>query len=422
METFDVLVVGGGPSGSVCASRLAQKQVRVAVLEKERFPRFHLGESLLPVSMPVLDAIGVFEKAQRLFIPKYGARFHDDITGRKERFAFAGAWRGALAHAFEVPRDDFDKLLLDHARESGADVREEWKATRFVREGGRTVGVEAVDREGNTAHITAKHVVDATGRDALSARGSGTTDKIEGLDQTALFQQYDGVPRGEGDTAGDIDIVLFRESPSARANWFWMIPFADGRTSVGAVVSRAWIRERRARLPASGDDADALFEMAVAEAPTAREMLSRARPLWPKARATADFSYRVRALTSDGALSIGDAAGFIDPLFSTGAHLAMVGGLEAADAIVAARAEPDHEAAIFAAWAKRLRAASETFILAVQAFYAGGLVDYLFAENKHTALRRSITSLLAGDVFEDSVWLRDAKRRMAEMAAKLPRD
>jgi flavin-dependent dehydrogenase len=413
---IDAVVVGGGPAGSVCASRLARRGRSVVVLEKAVFPRFHLGESLLPQSLPVLAEIGVLADIEARFMPKYGARFHDDVTGRTDRFPFAGAWRGEADHAFQVPRAEFDAALLTHARASGADVRESWTVREVVREGPRAVGVLAEDPSGAQHTIGARFVVDATGRDALTAHDARATEKIAGLDQTALFAHFEGVPRAEGQAAGDIDIVLFRASASARPNWFWFIPFKGGRTSVGAVVSRAWVRE------ATRDGAEgtgALFARAVADSPTATRMLADARMLWPRAEATADFSYRVRDLVGDGMLAIGDAAGFIDPLFSTGAHLAMCGGLRAADAIVDVLEGAD-ETTRLAAHAAELRAGVETFVLAVQAFYAGPLVDYLFAEDKHTVLRRSITSLLAGDVWHDSVWLRDARRRFADMASAPP--
>lgn len=404
-ERFDVVIAGGGPGGSVCAAALARCGLRVLVLEKQRFPRFHLGESLLPQSLPVLAAIGVLPAVEARFIWKYGARFHDDQKGRKDRFAFANAWHPDPDHAFQVPRDEFDQLLLEHARGMGADVREEWSVTRIARG-----EVQATTPGGEPVRIEARFVVDATGRDALTAHDAKATSRIEGLDQTALYSHFDGIARPEGNLAGDIDIVLFPDVDPARPNWFWFIPFADGRTSVGAVVSKAWLRDRRAPVPD-------LFAAAVAASATATSLLAGAKMLWPEPLATADFSYRVGELVGDGWLRVGDAGGFIDPLFSTGAHIAMVGGKRAADAIAAALADPSRERDLLDAWATTMRAGAETFVSAVQAFYAGPLVETLFAPDKHEALRRSITSLLAGDVFGDSVWLRDAKKRIAAMHA-----
>jgi flavin-dependent dehydrogenase len=387
----------------------------VIVLEKAAFPRFHLGESLLPGSLSVLEEIGVLPRVEETFIRKYGARFHDDVHAKKDRFSFDGAWAPPFDHAFQVPRDAFDAMLLDHARSLGADVREEWRAERIVNDGGgRAASVEVTAKGGARHVIAARFVVDATGRDALVARASRTTEKIDDLDQTALYAHFEGVVRQSGELEGDIDIVLFPSGESARPNWFWFIPFKDGRTSVGAVVSRSWMRERRGGF--EGDDlATRLFEAAVSESTTASELLAGAKRLWPRADAAADFSYRVRAMTGAGWLALGDAGGFIDPLFSTGAHLAMSGALMAAAAISEALSTPAEERRLLEAWEARLRAGAETFILAVKAFYAGPLVGYLFADDKRTALRRSITSLLAGDVFGDAVWLRDTRLRLREM-------
>lgn len=415
----DVVVIGGGPGGSVCASQLARCGLSVILLEKTAFPRFHLGESLLPRSLPVLEAIGVLDAVEAQFIEKHGARFHDDVRGRKDRFSFDAAWKADVDHAFQVPRDMFDALLLDHARRAGVDVRERRTARRLLtNDCGRAVGVEVEDPHGTSSRLEARFVVDASGRDLWTARTSGVTTKIDGLDQTALYAHFVDVPRQSGKLEGDIDIVLFASGEGERPNWFWFIPFKDGRTSVGAVVSRSWMRERRARLgPSETDIATALFHRAASESATATSLLAKARCLWPRVEATADFSYRVRTTSGGGWLAIGDAGGFIDPLFSTGAHLAMTGGKLAADAIAAALESPAEEHRIISAWDQHMRAGAETFLLAVQAFYAGPLVETLFAENKHAVLRRSITSLLAGDVWTDAIWLRDTRLRLKEMVA-----
>ncbi len=339
-------------------------------------------------------------------MPKFGARFHDDLRGRRDRFSFDTGWRADPCSAWQVPRDEFDLLLLRHAASAGADVREGTSALR--------IGDRCVELEDGTT-LRARFVVDATGRDALSAHRARATSPIRGLDQTAFYAHFEGVPREPGIREGDVDIIVFREDERDPASWFWIIPFKDGRTSVGAVVTRAWIKRRRSH---DGANRDALFRAAVADSKTAAEMLAPAKMLWPHVEASADFSYRVRDVAGDGWLAIGDAGGFIDPLFSTGVHIAIVGAKTAADAIADTLANPADPAPI-RAWSESVHAASETFVTAVQAFYAGPLVDYLFVEEKHLALRRSITSLLAGDVFHDQVWIRDARRRLAEWAAQV---
>lgn len=392
-----VVVVGGGPGGAVTAARLRQLGHEAIVFERETFPRFHIGESLLPKSLPVLETVGVLPRVRERFMTKYGARFYDDMTKKKDRFSFDGAWKPEPNHAFQVERAPFDELLLEHARALGAEVRQPVKVDRVIFDGDRAVGVEA-----NGERVDADFVVDATGRDRLLARGA--TQKIEGLDQTSVFNHFTGVPRAEGDHAGDVDIVLFDSGVPTHPNWIWFIPFIDGVTSVGAVVSKAWMRERAGASPAE------VLAEAIAASPSATELLADGKPLWREPRALADYSYRAGRTRGPGWLVVGDAGGFVDPLFSSGVHLAITGGLLAAEAIHAGTPEA------LEAWEEKTTAASETFILAVRAFYRGPLVAHLFVEDKRTPLRRSITSLLAGDVYGDSIWLRDARLRLREMA------
>lgn len=403
---FDVVVLGGGPAGSVCATRLAQRGVRVLLLEKEHFPRFRLGESLLPRSLPMLAEIGVLDTLEAEFLRKYGARFHDDVHGKKERFSFAGAFRADVDHAFQVSRDAFDHVLLRHAKTSGVDVREGTTA-RITFDG--DIPVVDATCEGKTFRVTPHFVVDATGRDAQLAHASRSTQKIAGLERTAFFAHYEGVPREAGRGEGDIDIILLEPGASGEPQWLWIIPFKGYVSSVGAVVSRSWIREQKT----SGGDPTALLRAALAASPTASAMLANATMTWPEARAAADFSYRVDRLVGPRWTAIGDAGGFVDPLFSTGVHLAIVGAKTVADVLVDELSSHDMTARY--AWERSMKEATDTFVLAVQAFYGGGLANYLFADDKHVAIRRSVTSLLAGDVFHDAIWLRDARRRLTEL-------
>jgi flavin-dependent dehydrogenase len=400
---IDVAVIGGGPAGSVCAARLAARGRSVSVFERARHPRFHLGESLLPQSLSVLESIGVLDEVRQRFLTKRGARFVDGLDeNRSVRYAFAEAFQAKWDHAFQVPRDEFDALLFRRAGECGAHLHEGSQVTRAVFDGGRAVGIETVGEDGARA-VEARFVVDATGRDAMIARSMQPVVRIPGLDRTALFTQVRGAWRDSGERAGDVQIVVFGEGKNV--GWFWLIPFADGRTSVGAVVSADWIQARTARTPQD------LFDAAIAFAPLVGQMLASAETIFPP-RATADFSFRVPTLRGFGWLALGDAAGFIDPLFSTGAHLAMRGALHAADAIDAALTADDVSSNRFAPWESELRDGAELFIGAVQAFYGGQLTDLLFATPQHPFLRRAITSMLSGDVFDlGRPWAREMRTR-----------
>jgi flavin-dependent dehydrogenase len=400
---LDAVVVGGGIAGSICAARLATLGRRVVVLERDHHPRFHLGESLIPACLDALEAVGVLPQLRERFLVKRGARFVDSADDRRAaRYGFAEAFHAHWDYAFNVPRDEFDELLFRHAGACGAELREGWECTRILREGDRAAGVEARDPDGRRHTLEARMVVDATGRDALTARSAGDVERIAHLDRTALYCQLRGAWRDEGEREGDVQIVVFGEG--AERGWFWLIPFADGRSSFGAAVSNAWVRARRGAPPD-------LLDAAVREAPTVARMLSSASFLFLP-RATTDFSFRVRRIRGEGWIALGDAGGFIDPLFSTGAHIAMHGALRAADVIHDALSTGDVSAARFGPWEAEMRAGAELFLGAVQSFYAGDLVSYLFAEEQHPFLRRAITSMLAGDVFDaDARWAREMRSR-----------
>jgi flavin-dependent dehydrogenase len=401
---LDVVVIGGGPGGSVCAARLAQHGRKVLVLERDHFPRWHLGESLLPQSIPTLDALGLLPTMHERFTVKHGAQFRDD-AGRIERFAFAEAFDGARCpYAFQVPRDEFDDLLLRNAAKLGAEVREGWKVTKVVFEDNRARGVQAVGPDGKTHEIEARAVVDATGRDASISRGRQGTDRVPGLENTALYTQYDGAFRDQGDRAGDIIIPLIE------GGWFWFIPFKDGRTSVGAVMNRTWTRARAGKSP------EELFNLAVSESKVLQGLVAGAKQRFAPG-AVADFTFLSRETVGNSWLAVGDAAGFIDPLFSSGAHVAIIGAHKGADALHAALDAQTLDAETFAPWKATMTRGTRIFIGAVQAFYDGRLATYLFAPNKREILRRSITSMLSGDVFEEARWSRDLTTRFAAQLA-----
>lgn len=425
-EDFDAVCIGGGPGGSTTAALLARRGRRALVLEKDHLPRFHIGESLLPSSTPVLRDLGLFEELDRLFVRKHGARFLDDnlqvdASGSTARYDFAGAFPPSIPHAWQVTRAEFDNLLLRNAQKLGAEVREGWKVKGAIRDGERVIGVEAVSPEGVTRKIGARVVVDATGREAMIARTQKDKTRIPGLDKTAVFTQIRGGHRKTGEEIGDIEIVILagKNPDGTTPGWAWFIPFKDGRTSIGFVLSTSrfdeWMKggedlfERQAQgLPTEYNDRSAdsrqrlerLFDACIERSPWMKHLVSAAPKLEP-VRAAADFSFRVGKLAGDGWLAVGDSAGFLDPLFSTGAHLAMGGGQRAAKVIDEALTANDFSAERFAEYAKSLRKAADLFLGAVQSFYRGELRELLFHPEQRPALRKTITSMLAGDVFHD---------------------
>jgi flavin-dependent dehydrogenase len=429
-EEVEVLVLGGGPGGSTTAAHLAQRGRKALVLEQTRFPRFHIGESLLPSSAAVLKSLGLEEEMDRRFVRKYSARFLDDedMEGSDTamaRYAFADAFPPSTPYAWQVTRAEFDDLLLRRAEALGAEVREGYRVHKAIFEGTTAIGAEVTSPTGERHRIGARFVVDATGRDALLARGPRGEEparrRLPGLDKTAIFTQIQGGHRNEGIDAGQIELTILagRNDDGSTPGWAWFIPFDSGRSSIGFVLSsealRARVNDARALFgdklgPAPREYGDrsaetsvrleAVFDAEIARSPWMRRLIGEAPRVEP-VRAAADYSFRVGALAGDGWLAVGDAAGFLDPLFSTGAHMAIGGGVRAAQAIDEALAAGDVSAARFMAYAKMMRTAGDLFLGAVQSFYRGDLRGLLFAKGQRPVLRRSITSMLAGDVFHE---------------------
>lgn len=386
---WDVIILGGGPGGSTLASSLAKRGRRALVLEREKFPRFHIGESLLPCSRAVFTELGIDEELDRRFIRKYGARFLCSTTRRVNTYHFADAFDAEFDYAYEVQRAEFDALLLDHAKKLGAEVREEWEATEVLFEGSRAVGVRArsVHEPSRVVELRAPVIADATGRDTLLASKTRRKANVPRLDKTALFSHFRGSFRQEGLDEGNIQIVIFDHG------WFWFIPFRGDLSSVGAVVSSDWIKQKQ-----KGESLDAFFLRTVELSSWAKEFLTGAKQERPVA-ALADFSYRIDQLAGDGWLFVGDSGGFLDPLFSTGAHLAMQGGLIAAETIDRALEQGDVSRAAFSEYEAAVRYAVDLFLGVVQGFYAGQFRELLFEQDQRKTMRKIITSILSGDVF-----------------------
>jgi flavin-dependent dehydrogenase len=377
----DVIVIGGGPAGSTVATRLAQRRRSVQLFEKERFPRFHIGESLLPSSIPLFEELGVLPAIAARFLPKYAAEFVTGDGSRRQRYPFADGLLTGSPSAFEVDRAEFDELLLGHAEQSGVRVAQGTQVVRFDCDLAR--GVEVVVRGPNGAEErhTAEFLVDASGQSALLPSRLGLRRMEAELRNFAVFSHFEGAKRKAGLEEGDIAVVLVPEG------WWWVIPQRGGRTSVGLVGP--------AKALAGVKPNEEFLNARIAATPYLRERLANATRVEP-VRTISDWSYRSRELAGDRWLLAGDAGAFIDPVFSTGVQLALSAAFDAARCIDTALAERRFERARFVPYERRVQRMVETYTEFVKGFYTPEFGELLLQPSDKLGLRAAITSLLAG--------------------------
>ncbi len=386
---YDVAIIGGGPGGSTVATALARAGRRVLVLEREKFPRFHVGESLLPFNLPIFERLGVAEKIRAAgFQKKHGAFFWNEETGGVRPVDFARGLDDRHPFAYHVKRAEFDDLLLRHAEESGAEVREETSVARVLFEGDRAVGVVAQPRGGEEEEIRARAVVDASGQDALLSRQAGTRKFDPKLKRAGLFAHYEGIRWPEGQKPGDILL------PIDRGVWYWIIPFSDGTCSVGAVFEPALGKSE------AGDAAslEERFERLVERSPRMREFLAGSRRT-SRAFGISDYSTSSARAAGEGWVLVGDAATFLDPVFSTGVFLAMAMGMHAAEALDRALEKPGTaRAADLLSYAKAANRLVGRFRRFVYAFYDPVFFEAFCSKEPLDRMRASITTILSGGV------------------------
>ena len=388
MEQFyDAAVIGGGPAGSTVATALAQAGRSVVVFEKEKFPRFHVGESLLPFTLPIFEELGLAEKIRGAgFQEKYGAFFWNEASGGIRPVVFERSWDDQHPMAYQVKRGEFDELLLRHSEEAGAVVREETEIREVLFEGARAVGVVARGRGGQDERIRARIVVDASGQTALISRRLGTRRFDSKLKRAALFAHYESVPRPAGKQAGDILL------PVAEGVWYWIIPFSDGTASVGAVFDPAIVSG------GNGETLEERFERLIARNARMPELLAGARRT-SKVHGISDYSAASAKLRGDGYVLVGDAATFLDPVFSTGVFLAMAMGVRAARAIDRAIARHGRvDARDLKAYEKDASRLVARFRRFVYAFYDPLFFEAFCTEAPAESMRAAVTSVLAGGV------------------------
>ena len=382
--TCDVLVIGGGPAGSTIATLLARQGRAVTMLEKDRHPRFHIGESLLPGNVELFDRLGVREQVDRIGMPKFGIEFVPPDSAERSYVDFSEGWDPAKGAAWQVRRSELDELLFRHAAGQGATTLES-ATVRQVDFDADGATVRAALADGGTRTWRARFVVDASGRNTLLANQFGCKAKNPEHNSTALFGHFRGARRLEGRREGNISICWFEHG------WFWFIPLADGTTSVGAVCWAYWLKARDKPLK------DWFFET-IALCPELADRLKDAELVDDRVHATGNFSYASSHATGDRYLLLGDAFTFIDPMFSSGVFLAMQSAFDGAEVVSAALDRPRALPAARRRFEQRMRARPRDYSWFIYRVTNPTIRDMFMHPKNMFRVKQGLMSLLAADL------------------------
>jgi flavin-dependent dehydrogenase len=381
---YDVAIIGGGPAGSCAATLLARAGRRVVVCEREKFPRFHIGESLLPVSMKTFSRLGLHEKFERAgFLKKYGGEMTSACSEEGVKFYFKDGYRSQSESSYQVPRAEFDKVLLDHAAESGAEVREQTlvKRVEFFRD---RVQLDLQSSSGGAETIAARYVIDASGRHSVLGTHFKIKETYPHLRKISIFAHYEGVEMEEGR-----DASLTRQVRAAD-RWFWWVPLPNDRSSIGVVLDSELFRQTK-KTP------EQFLEESLAQQPFLARRMNHARRVTP-VYASADFSYRLTRLTGERWLLAGDAAGFIDPVFSSGVFLALLAGEEAADILDVVLDHPEKARRLFAKYERLLRRVMKGYLRFVDAWYSKEFIEVFLYPQDVLQIPPAVNAVLGGNI------------------------
>jgi flavin-dependent dehydrogenase len=380
------LVIGGGPAGSTTASMLAERGFRVVLLEKSRHPRFHIGESLLPANLPLLERLGVADEVRKIGMEKWAAEFVSPWDGRRQEFEFAGSWDKSQPFAYQVRRSEFDAILIRRAAELGAEVIEGCRVNDVeFAENGAAARIHATTEDGRQQTWQADYVVDASGRDTFLGNRLQAKQRNRKHNSAAMYAHFTGARRHAGKREGNITIFWFDHG------WFWFIPLADGTTSVGAVVWPKYLKTREVPVRE-------FFLATIALCPPLAELLAEAT-LASDVEATGNYSYSCDRTHGSNYLLVGDAYAFIDPVFSSGVMLAMKSGMAAAEAIESCRSDPKQAARALKRFDRLTRHGPKQFSWFIYRVTNPTMRELFLGPRNIFRMQEALLSVLAGDIF-----------------------
>ena len=402
---FDVVVIGGGPAGAALATICQCYGHKSLVLECATFPRYHIGESLIPNTYGTLDRLGLLPKMKKSHFPeKHSVRFVGPSGRESDPFYFSETIDGDAARTWQVERGEFDQLCLDNARSTGVDVRMETKVDRILFDGDRATGVRAHEKKNEPYDVKARVVVDASGRASIIGNQLGLKQSVPGLKKTSIWSYYKGGKRYEGKDAGETTIFMIPEQ-----GWFWYIPMPDDVVSVGIVASPEYLNKNT-------NSYEDIFLREVDKCEPLSERLSEAERVAP-VRGIKDLAYRNTQVAGDGWVIIGDAAAFLDPIYSSGLYLALGSAEMAADCIHDALEADDVSGERLGAYVPALMGGVEVIRRLIHAFYDPTFSFGKFVERfpKH---RAALIDCLVGDVVNRD--MDDFMESLAEMTPPPP--
>ncbi|HSR68342.1 MAG TPA: NAD(P)/FAD-dependent oxidoreductase [Acidobacteriota bacterium] len=386
--SYDVIVIGGGPAGATTAALTAEKGHSTLLLERDPQPRFKIGESLMPGTYGTFKKLGVLDQLkQSCFQRKYSVQFISRDGRASSPFYFRENDDHERSDTWQVLRSEFDQMMLDNASRKGAEVKRGVKVLDVLFEGKRAVGVEAKMADGEIREIAARVVVDASGQSAFLSRKLGIRSYDPELKKAAVYAHFENAYRDDGRDEGATLVVHTEEEDS----WFWYIPLHENVVSVGVVGDLDYLIKSR------DNDMEAVFQEELDRCDFVKERLKDAKQLFP-AQATKEFSYRSQQMAGDGWVLVGDAYGFLDPIYSSGVFLALKSGECAADAIHRALESGDLSGQRLGDFGDEFKRAMDAVKKLVFAFYTK---DFSFAKflREYPHNRQPLVDLLVGNIY-----------------------